>query len=179
LIKTNDGFTCKDCSKVFLNHKRFLSHIRQVHHEKLEAVNKMNNQTCEEIQDADGNSRFRCKICSAVFEKRKGLLLHLQIHKNVEVAKSKKTILNPEMLTCDLCNRSFNSQSALKMHLNAHDEKSSEYYLAKTSVKKPEAKKTKGSHPCQYCGKLFTRPHEKVKHERVHTKEKPFSCDVS
>lgn len=22
---------------------------------------------------------------------------------------------------------------------------------------------------CQYCGKEFARPHEKVKHERVHT----------
>lgn len=24
-------------------------------------------------------------------------------------------------------------------------------------------------YPCQYCGKEFGRPHEKVKHERIHT----------
>lgn len=30
----------------------------------------------------------------------------------------------------------------------------------------------------QYCQKEFKRPHEKVKHERIHTGEKPYSCEI-
>ena len=34
---------------------------------------------------------------------------------------------------------------------------------------KAELKNIKLPYGCRYCGKEFARPHEKVKHERVHT----------
>ncbi|ODV88828.1 hypothetical protein CANCADRAFT_15246, partial [Tortispora caseinolytica NRRL Y-17796] len=31
---------------------------------------------------------------------------------------------------------------------------------------------------CSYCSKDFSRSEHKVRHERSHTKERPFSCSI-
>lgn len=41
-----------------------------------------------------------------------------------------------------------------------------------------EANESQKPYQCQHCGRRFTRPHEKVKHERIHTGEKPHACEV-
>lgn len=42
-----------------------------------------------------------------------------------------------------------------------------------------ETNENQKPYQCQHCGRRFTRPHEKVKHERIHTGEKPHACEVS
>lgn len=47
-----------------------------------------------------------------------------------------------------------------------------------TAMVTVEANESQKPYQCQHCGRRFTRPHEKVKHERIHTGEKPHACEV-
>lgn len=47
-----------------------------------------------------------------------------------------------------------------------------------TTVMTAEPADSQKPYQCQHCGRRFTRPHEKVKHERIHTGEKPHACEV-
>lgn len=50
--------------------------------------------------------------------------------------------------------------------------------LTATATVTVEANESQKPYQCQHCGRRFTRPHEKVKHERIHTGEKPHACEV-
>lgn len=177
---TKSNFECKKChGKIFKSFKRFIVHIRthnEATEEEIKALEdkytkkQIDDDMCEKIDI----STFRCKICNSEFETRKRLLLHISIHRNVAAAHKRSDLIQKEkLINCQHCNRTFNSEAELEMHTIAHDSIRSEI-IEKRNV----TKSTKGIHACQYCGKEFKRPHEKVKHERVHTNEKPHGCDV-
>lgn len=65
------------------------------------------------------------------------------------------------------------------MHLRMHaDHPTTSKRLHQTKIN-PDQQASIGAdgktkYPCQYCGKEFQRPYEKVKHERIHTGKKPL-----
>lgn len=111
-----------------------------------------------------------------------------------------------DSVTCTVCNRKFDSADSLAMHAAVHtdlvpsqsptppDSTSTPHVtetvcgltgtttmttMTATMATTVDSNDSQKPYQCQHCGRRFTRPHEKVKHERIHTGEKPHACEVS
>lgn len=62
--------------------------------------------------------------------------------------------------TCTTCNKSFYTENSFKIHLRRHLNKES------------------GKYKCKVCGQTFSQRSGQVSHSRVHTREKPYLCDM-
>lgn len=83
-----------------------------------------------------------------------------------------------DSVTCTVCNRKFDSADSLAMHAAVHTELSQALSPTPPIGEVNESIENQKPYQCQHCGRRFTRPHEKVKHERIHTGEKPHVCEV-
>lgn len=151
------SFECEICKTIFSTNKSLRLHMRM--HDPIKQ--KSIEDSINEISGVDGDVNrefFECHVCDKSYDK-KFYKIHMQSHSDAPKHH------------CTICNKKFANANSLEMHIKAHQE-----------VKYPDKKNKKGVNSsgfeCGYCGKVFARPHEKVKHERIHTGEKPHVCEV-
>lgn len=173
--KETDVFECTICNTVFKSNKSLRLHARMHFPVKSKSLDPLASlspavsskskslSTTPSTSSATDNNKnkslvrtFMCNICDKIFNKE-FKEIHMATHSD-----------EPEY-NCTICNRKFKNEANLKMHSNAHQE-------VKPVIKQREShnKNLTTPYACGYCDRKFARPHEKVKHERIHTGEKPY-----
>lgn len=116
------------------------------------------------------NETFFCEICNKRYFQsflQKWIDFHSIIPYSYDISFQevhKKSHKAGQKFVCTICNKKFANGLNLEMHLKAHQEN--------PKPKPPTKAERAGTtlpYECAYCGRQFARPHEKVKHERIHT----------
>ncbi|CAH2043818.1 unnamed protein product, partial [Iphiclides podalirius] len=145
-------FECGICSTVFLTSKSLKLHKRM--HDPIKS--RPIEPPVETVEGtAASDDKYICPICFKVIPED-----YRTIHQNSHSSSNK--------MNCDICNKKFHSKEYLKMHMTVHN-------MDKVVVGKQDKSLP---YTCLYCNRKFARPHEKVKHERIHTGEKPHTCEI-
>lgn len=145
-------YECTVCCTIFPTNKSLKLHKRMHDPIKTRPIQPP-------VENTDGSEvsgrRFKCNICDKMIP-----IDYKAIHQNSHKTNNK--------MNCSICNKKFSSLEYLEMHINVHN-----------LDKVPKDNQDKSlPYNCVFCNRRFARPHEKVKHERIHTGEKPHSCEI-
>ncbi|KAI9582844.1 zinc finger protein 239-like [Glossina fuscipes] len=99
-----------------------------------------------------------CPYCDRIFKRAWDLKDHLNTHDR------------PKPFKCEICPASYFYKSNLTNHMTCHKICKSR---KNRSPQKPKERKL-----CRFCPKTFTTTTHRRRHERIHTGERPYICEI-